>query len=114
MVLVQADTRRGDARSWAAENVAHGARGSPCGSVYESPGIRSRLTADWRADLHADLGSPPLPPIPDDRFRGTLRNPAIDSSWYAAQYTQLTLPAGARSRVSVSSCGTRRMKRPAV
>lgn len=33
-------------------------------------------------------GNPPLPPIPGDRFRGTLRNPAIDSCCYAAQYTR--------------------------
>ncbi|MER6775300.1 hypothetical protein ABT389_36905, partial [Streptomyces bacillaris] len=49
---------------------------------------RSHFTLDWRADLHADLGHQPLPPIPDDRFWGALRNPAIDSSWYAAQYSQ--------------------------
>lgn len=87
-VLVQANTHRDVTRRWAAEKMAHGIWGSPYRSVYESAGIRSRLTVDWRADLHADLGNPPLPPIPDDRFWGTLRNPAIDSSWYAAQYTQ--------------------------
>lgn len=87
-VLVQANTHRDDTRRWAAEKMAYGIWGSPYRSVYESAGIRSRLTVDWRADLHADLGNPPLPPIPDDRFWGTLRNPAIDSSWYAAQYTQ--------------------------
>ncbi|MFE7356602.1 SMI1/KNR4 family protein [Streptomyces sp. NPDC057543] len=86
-VLVQANTHRDVTRRWAAEKMAHGIWGSPYRSVYESAGIRSRLTVDWRADLHADLGNPPLPPIPDDRFWGTLRNPAIDSSWYAAQYT---------------------------
>ncbi|MFE6060745.1 SMI1/KNR4 family protein [Streptomyces sp. NPDC056431] len=87
-VLVQANTHRDVTRRWAAEKMAHGIWGSPYRSVYESAGIRSRLTVDWRADLHADLGNPPLPPIPDDRFWGTLRNPAIDSSWYAAQYTR--------------------------
>ncbi|MEU8837258.1 SMI1/KNR4 family protein [Streptomyces sp900116325] len=87
-VLVQANTHRDDTRRWAAEKMAHGIWGSPYRSVYESAGIRSRLTVDWRADLHADLGNPPLPPIPDNRFWRTLRNPAIDSSWYAAQYTQ--------------------------
>ncbi|THA70097.1 hypothetical protein E6P78_11850 [Streptomyces sp. A0958] len=87
-VLVQANTHRDDTRRWAAEKMAHGIWGSPYRSVYESAGIRSRLTVDWRADLHADLGNPPLPPIPGDRFWGALRNPAIDSSWYAAQYTQ--------------------------
>ncbi|MFD7787694.1 SMI1/KNR4 family protein [Streptomyces nojiriensis] len=87
-VLVQATTHRDDHRRWAAEKMAHGIWGSPYRSVCESASIRSHLTVDWRADLHADLGNPPLPPIPDDRFWGTLRNPAIDSSWYAAQYTQ--------------------------
>ncbi|MEV8348068.1 SMI1/KNR4 family protein [Streptomyces niveus] len=87
-VIVQANTHRDTNRRWAAEKMAHGIWGSPYRSVYESAGIRSRLTLNWRADLHADLGSPPLPPIPDDRFWGTLRNPAVDSSWYAAQCAQ--------------------------
>lgn len=87
-VMFQANTRRDAHRRWAAEKVVHGIWGSPYRSVCESAGIRSRLTVGWRADLHADLGNPPLPPIPDDRFWGTLRNPAIDSSWYAAQYAQ--------------------------
>ncbi|WP_228974625.1 SMI1/KNR4 family protein [Streptomyces sp. DH12] len=87
-VLVQAKSHRDDHRRWAAEKMAHGIWGSPYRSVYESAGIRSRLTVDWRADLHADLGDPPLPPIPDDRFWGALRNPAVDSGWYAAQYAQ--------------------------
>ncbi|MEU6389421.1 SMI1/KNR4 family protein [Streptomyces sp. NPDC046939] len=87
-VLVQASAHRDVTRGWAAEKMAHGIWGSPYRSVYESAGIRSRLTVDWRTDLHADLGNPPLPPIPDDHFWGTLRNPAIDSSWYAAQYIQ--------------------------
>ncbi|MGV9451601.1 SMI1/KNR4 family protein [Streptomyces sp. NPDC003635] len=87
-VLAQANAHRDDTRRWAAEKMPHGIWGSPYRSVYESAGIRSRLTVDWRADLHEDLGNPPLPPIPDDRFWGTLRNPAIDSSWYAAQYAQ--------------------------
>lgn len=87
-VLVQANAHRDDTRRWAAEKMAHGIWGSPYRSVYESAGIRSRLTVDWRADLHADLGNPSLPPIPDEQFWGTLRNPAIDSGWYAAQYGQ--------------------------
>ncbi|MFD7713941.1 SMI1/KNR4 family protein [Streptomyces sp. NPDC059786] len=87
-VLVQANAHRDDTRRWAAEKMAHGIWGSPYRSVYESAGIRSRLTVDWRADLHADLGRPPLPPIPDEQFWGTLRNPAIDSNWYAAQNAQ--------------------------
>ncbi|WP_069170361.1 SMI1/KNR4 family protein [Streptomyces griseus] len=87
-VLAQADTGRDPALRWAAEKIALGIWGSAYRSVCESAEIRSHFTVDWRADLHADLGNPPLPPIPDDRFWGTLSNPAIDSSWYAAQYAQ--------------------------
>ncbi|WP_239580527.1 SMI1/KNR4 family protein [Streptomyces sp. HB132] len=84
-VLAQADTDRDNIRRWAAEQIALGIWGSPYRSVCESAGIRSHFTVDWRTDLHADLGNPPLPPIPDERFWSALRNPAIDSSWYAAQ-----------------------------
>lgn len=87
-VLAQADTGRDVTRRWAAEKIALGLWGSPYRSVCESAETRSHFTLDWRADLHADLGNPLLPPIPDERFWGALRNPAIDSSWYAAQYTQ--------------------------
>ncbi|MFE0089817.1 SMI1/KNR4 family protein [Streptomyces sp. NPDC058991] len=87
-VLAQADTDRDSIRRWAAEKIALGIWGSPYRSVCESAEIRSHFTVDWRADLHADLGNPPLPPIPDDRFWGALRNPAVNSSWYAAQYAQ--------------------------
>ncbi|MFG3352709.1 SMI1/KNR4 family protein [Streptomyces sanyensis] len=87
-VLKQAHSRRDHHRRWAAERMVEGIWGSPYRSVYETAGIRSRLTADWRAELHADLGSPPLPPIPDDRFWGALRNSAIDSGWHAAEYGQ--------------------------
>ncbi|MGW8066212.1 hypothetical protein ACVV2G_29020 [Streptomyces ziwulingensis] len=86
-VLAQADTGRDVTRRRAAEKTALGLWGSPYRSVCESAQTRSHFTLDWRADLHADLGNPPLPPIPDDRFWGALRNPATDSSWYAAQYT---------------------------
>ncbi|MDH6229016.1 SMI1/KNR4 family protein [Streptomyces sp. MJP52] len=87
-VLAQADTHRDNLRKRAAEEVVHGIWGSPHKSVCGIAGTRSRLTADWRADLHADLGNPPLPSIPDERFWGALRNPAVDSSWWAAQYAQ--------------------------
>ncbi|MFJ7209423.1 SMI1/KNR4 family protein [Streptomyces sp. NPDC098789] len=87
-VLAQADTSRDRTLRWAADKMALGIWGSPYRSVCESAEIRSHLTVDWRADLHADLGNPPMPPIPDDRFWGALSNPAIDSSWYAAQYAQ--------------------------
>lgn len=87
-VFVQANTHRDDSRRWAAEKMVHGIWGSPYRSVCESASIRRHLTVDWRADLHGDLGNPPLPPIPDDHFWGTLRNPAIDSSGYAARHTR--------------------------
>ncbi|MFF2776023.1 SMI1/KNR4 family protein [Streptomyces sp. NPDC058052] len=87
-VLAQADAGRDRTRRWAAEKIALGLWGSPYRSVCESAETRSHFTLDWRADLHADLGHAPLPPIPDDRFWGALRNPAVDSSGYAAQYPQ--------------------------
>ncbi|MEU6061153.1 hypothetical protein [Streptomyces sp. NPDC047097] len=87
-VIAQADTYRDAPRGWAAERMVHGIWGSPYRSMCESVSMRRRLTADWRADPHEDLGSPPLPAIPDDRFGGTLRNPAVDSTWYAARYSQ--------------------------
>ncbi|MFD7700613.1 hypothetical protein [Streptomyces caelestis] len=65
-VLAQADTGRDNPRRWAAEKMALGIWGSPYRSVCEGAEIRSRSPVDWRADLHADLGNPPLPPLPDD------------------------------------------------
>ncbi|MFJ9910614.1 SMI1/KNR4 family protein [Actinacidiphila glaucinigra] len=87
-VIAQANTRRDAPRRWAAEKMVHGIWGSPYRSVCESASIRGHFTVDWRTDLHEDLGSTPLPSIPDDRFWGSLRNPAIDSTWHAAQYAQ--------------------------
>ncbi|MFJ2060139.1 hypothetical protein ACIOMM_29940 [Streptomyces sp. NPDC087908] len=87
-VLAQADAAGDSTRRWAVERMVLGIWGSPYRSVCESAELRSRITLDWRADLHADLGDPPLPPLPDERFWGALRNPAIDSSWYAAQYAE--------------------------
>ncbi|MGW2401665.1 SMI1/KNR4 family protein [Kitasatospora sp. NPDC001664] len=87
-VVAQAGAHRDDTRRWAAEKMVHGIWGSPYRSVYESATTRSRLTVDWRADLHADLGGQPLPPMPDDHFWGTLSNPAVDSSWYAARHAE--------------------------
>lgn len=74
-VLAQADTGRGVTRRWAAEKIALGLWGSPYRSVCESTETRSHFTLDWRADLHEDLGNPPLPPIPDDRFWGGTAQP---------------------------------------
>ncbi|TXS21938.1 hypothetical protein EAO70_07150 [Streptomyces sp. adm13(2018)] len=87
-VLAQADAAGDSTRRWAVERMVLGIWGSPYRSVCESAELRSRITLDWRADLHADLGDPPLPPLPDERFWGALRNPAIDSSWYAAQHAE--------------------------
>lgn len=74
-VLAQADTGRDVTRRWAAEKIALGLWGSPYRSVCESAETRSHFTLDWRADLHADLGNPSLPPIPDDRFWGRCATP---------------------------------------
>ncbi|MGA5097478.1 SMI1/KNR4 family protein [Streptomyces lavendulocolor] len=87
-VLARADNGRDRTLRRAAEAMGLGIWGSPYRSVCESAALRSHFTADWRADLHADLGNLPLPPIPDDRFWGALSNPAVDSGWYAAQYGQ--------------------------
>ncbi|MGI5359776.1 hypothetical protein ACQI4E_31400 [Streptomyces sp. CA-252508] len=98
-VLAQADTARDHTRRWAAERIALGIWGSPYRSVCESANMRSHFTLDWRADLHVDLGNQPLPPIPDERFWGALRNPAIDSSWYATSTAKIrTDPRGFGSK----------------
>jgi len=87
-VIVQANAHRDDLRRWAAEKMVHAIWGSPHRAVYEIATTRSQLSVDWRAELLADLGNPPVPPMPDDRFWASLRNPDIDSSWYAAHYAQ--------------------------
>ncbi|MFF5336820.1 SMI1/KNR4 family protein [Streptomyces sp. NPDC013181] len=85
-VIAQAEARRDHVLKWAAETTVHGIWGSPYECVRMSAHLHGRLHLGWRTDLHEDLGSPPLPPIPDDRFWGALRNPAIDNAWHAAQY----------------------------
>ncbi|MEU3521999.1 SMI1/KNR4 family protein [Streptomyces sp. NPDC006654] len=87
-VLVQSNAHRDDLRRWAAEKMVHAIWGSPHRAVYEIATTRRRLSVDWRAELLADLGNPPVPPMPDNRFWGTLRNPDIDSGSYAARYAQ--------------------------
>ncbi|MFE2070637.1 SMI1/KNR4 family protein [Streptomyces sp. NPDC059467] len=87
-VLVQANAHRDDLRRWAAEKMVHAVWGSPHRAVYEIATTRRRLSVDWRAELLADLGNPPVPPMPDNRFWAALRNPDIDSSSYAARYAQ--------------------------
>ncbi|MFE2539176.1 SMI1/KNR4 family protein [Actinacidiphila glaucinigra] len=51
----------------------------PHRALVRTADVRSRISPDWRAALHADLGSPPLPPEPDTAFWTTLDNPAIDA-----------------------------------
>ncbi|MEU2424013.1 SMI1/KNR4 family protein [Streptomyces sp. NPDC007851] len=87
-VLVQSNAHRDDFRRWAAEKMVHAVWGSPHRGVYEIATIRRRLSVDWRAELLADLGNPPIPPMPDNRFWAALRNPGIDSGSYAARYAQ--------------------------
>ncbi|MEU6508973.1 SMI1/KNR4 family protein [Streptomyces sp. NPDC046942] len=83
-VLAQADAQRDDLRRWAAQQMAETIwSASPHRAVYGIAITRSRLSVDWRAELLADLGDPPIPPMPDDRFWGTLRNPDVNSSHYA-------------------------------
>lgn len=87
-VIVQANAHRDDLRRWAAEKMVEAVWGSPHRAVYGIATTRSHLSVDWRAELLADFGNPPIPQMPDDRFWGTLRNPDIDSIWYAARYAQ--------------------------
>jgi cell wall assembly regulator SMI1 len=87
-LIVQADARRDSIRRWAAEKTAEAIWGLPHRAVYEIATVRSHLSVDWRAELLADFGNPPIPPMPDDRFWGTLRNPDVDAGWYAARHGQ--------------------------
>ncbi|MFE0276056.1 hypothetical protein ACFWZY_28780 [Streptomyces sp. NPDC058992] len=87
-VIAQATAHRDSYRRWAAENMVVTVCGSPHHAVDKIATTRSHLSIDWRAELLADLGNPPIPPVPDDQFWARLRNPDIDSSWYAARYAQ--------------------------
>ncbi|MFE6224046.1 SMI1/KNR4 family protein [Streptomyces sp. NPDC057854] len=81
---------RGDRiRSFAALQLAHALRGSAYRAVAGIPAARSLCVPRWRDDLHADLGAPPLPPVPDDAFWAALRNPAIDADAYADGYDEI-------------------------
>ncbi|MFE0625617.1 hypothetical protein ACFW3D_01445 [Streptomyces sp. NPDC058864] len=51
----------------------------PHRALVRTADVRARISPGWRAELHADLGSPALPPEPDDAFWATLDNPAIDA-----------------------------------
>ncbi|MFJ6706862.1 MULTISPECIES: hypothetical protein [unclassified Streptomyces] len=85
-LIVQSDAHRDDFRRWAVEKMVCAVWGSPHRAVYEIATTRRRLSVDWRAELLADLGNPPVPPMPDGRFWGALRNPDVDSRSYAARY----------------------------
>ncbi|MFF7676576.1 SMI1/KNR4 family protein [Actinacidiphila glaucinigra] len=51
----------------------------PHRALVRTADVRARISPDWRVELHADLGSPALPPEPDDEFWTTLDNPAIEA-----------------------------------
>ncbi|MFF3944151.1 SMI1/KNR4 family protein [Streptomyces sp. NPDC001902] len=51
----------------------------PHRALVRTADVRSRISPGWRAALHTDLGSPPLPPEPDAAFWTTLDNPAIEA-----------------------------------
>lgn len=84
-VIAEATERGDDARKWAAESMVVALCGSPHRAAADIAGTRSRLSLDWRDELLADLGSPPVPSAPDDMFWAMLNNPDIDTSYYAAQ-----------------------------
>ncbi|MFD8010343.1 SMI1/KNR4 family protein [Streptomyces sp. NPDC058955] len=91
-VAAAADARGDRIRSFAAVQLAHALRGSAYRAVAEIPTARSLYVPHWRDDLHADLGAPPLPPVPDDAFWAALRNPAIDADAYADGYDEIGEP----------------------
>ncbi|MCZ7458254.1 SMI1/KNR4 family protein [Streptomyces sp. WMMC940] len=65
-VIVQSDAHRDDLRRWAAQDMVVAAWGSPHQAVCKIATTRSHLSVGWRAELLADLGSPPIPTVPDD------------------------------------------------
>ncbi|NML54711.1 SMI1/KNR4 family protein [Streptomyces sp. R302] len=87
-VRASAESRGDHVRAKAALELAHAVRGSVYRAVAEIPTTRAMYAPLWRDDLHADLGSPPLPPDPDDTFWARLRNPAIDADAYADWFTE--------------------------
>lgn len=87
-VKAWAESRGDRIRAVAAVELAHAVRGSAYRAVAEIPTTRALYVPLWRDDLHADLGSPPLPPEPDDTFWALLRNPAIDADAYADWYAE--------------------------
>ncbi|MFF7210148.1 hypothetical protein ACFZAU_06355 [Streptomyces sp. NPDC008238] len=51
----------------------------PLRALVRTADVRARIVPARDAELHADLGSPPLPPEPDAAFWTALDNPAIDA-----------------------------------
>ncbi|MFE7749962.1 hypothetical protein [Streptomyces sp. NPDC057428] len=87
-VIAESDTHRDGLRRWAAQAMVTAVWGGPHEAVRKTATTRSRLSSDWRTELLADLGGPPVPPAPDQLFWAKLRNPDIDASYYASAYAQ--------------------------
>ncbi|MFF4602615.1 SMI1/KNR4 family protein [Streptomyces sp. NPDC001339] len=87
-VIAEATEQRDSYRRWAAEKMVEVVWGLPHRAVTGIANARSHLSVTWRDELLADLGSPSLPPIPDDLFWAVLRNPDIDARGYATRYAQ--------------------------
>ncbi|MEK2474088.1 SMI1/KNR4 family protein [Streptomyces noursei] len=87
-VIAEAMEHRDSYRRGAAEQMVEVVWGLPHRAVKGIADLRRHLSLTWRDELLADLDGPPIPPMPDDRFWAMLRNPDIDSSWYATQYAQ--------------------------
>lgn len=81
-VFAQWDSVRGRAAQRMAETVWSA---SPHLAVYQIATTPRRLSVDRRAELHTDLGEPP---IPDEHFWATLGNPAVDTSSCARRYAE--------------------------
>ncbi|MER6354275.1 SMI1/KNR4 family protein [Streptomyces sp. NPDC001634] len=97
-VIAEATAHRDDLRRWAAENMVDAVWGVPHRAVKKIANTRGHLSVDWRAELLADFDNPSIPPMPDDLFWAGLRNPDIDSSWYAARCAQDHRQASKRGR----------------
>ncbi|MEV8099190.1 hypothetical protein [Kitasatospora sp. NPDC085879] len=85
-LIRQAEAHWDADRQRVAQHVVNVLGGRPHRAVEQLAAERSRLSAGWRDELHADLGHPSLPPVPDDLFWAELRNPDTDSAWYASYY----------------------------
>ncbi|WP_306326469.1 SMI1/KNR4 family protein [Streptomyces venezuelae] len=85
-VLGRALSSRDRARRMAVEALVQAVWGLPHKAVCETACARSLVSLLWRDELLADLGDPPVPAEPDDLFWASLRNPDVESSWYAEYY----------------------------